>query len=77
MKFCGTELRPDGYEYAVEFEAADWAEAEKVCNENGWNLDGELVASIEATDEFGMKEADQLIEALSEAKSFSDKGRLN
>lgn len=66
MKFVATELRSDGKKYGVDFEAANWGEAEKVCEENGWTLDGELHFTIPASEAFGHKEADEMIAALDE-----------
>ena len=37
--FHASRLEPDG-EYGEMFEAADWAEAERICEERGWMLRG-------------------------------------
>lgn len=45
MKFVATEFRDDG-QYGVQLEADNWAEAARVCDREGWRLDGELMAII-------------------------------
>lgn len=60
MKFLATEFRPDG-EYAVHIDASNWAEADRICAESGWRLDGEIGAIIPASDTFGRTEADQIL----------------
>jgi hypothetical protein len=67
MKFLATEFRPDG-EYGVTVHAANWADADRICIENGWRLDGEIGAIVPATDTFGQKQADEMIDAANEAK---------
>ena len=42
MNYAATRFENDG-EYSEVLEAATWAEAEEICNANGWHLDGEIV----------------------------------
>lgn len=46
MNYLATRYEDDG-EYVEQFEANSIEEAEKVCQRNGWLLDGEVVASFE------------------------------
>lgn len=66
MRFLATEFRADG-EYGVTVHASNWAEADRICIENGWRLDGEIGAVIPATDTFGQKQADEMVEAANES----------
>lgn len=45
MKFVATRHEPDGH-YGETIDAKDWADAERICAEKGWNLDGQLVQTI-------------------------------
>ena len=47
MKFVATRHEPDG-KYGETLDASDWAEAERICAEKGWDLDGQLVQTIPA-----------------------------
>lgn len=69
MRFCATEIRSDGQQYGVDFNAPSWAEADRICIENGWTLDGELHYIIPASADFGHKEADELVSVLNEAEA--------
>jgi hypothetical protein len=71
-KYCGTELRSDAHRYAIEFEAADWDEAEAICARNGWTLDGELHMTIKVGPQFGEREADEIIDRLNRGGTTHD-----
>lgn len=71
MRFCARELRSDGHQYGLDFEAGDWSEAEQICSENGWTLDGELHFVIPASEGFSHDQADELIAVLNEREQSS------
>jgi hypothetical protein len=56
----------DGHTYGVDFDAPSWAEAERVCEENGWSLRGELKFIVPWSESFGKEQADEMIAALNE-----------
>jgi hypothetical protein len=60
--FHASRLEPDG-EYGEMFEAADWAEAERICEERGWMLRGRGGYQMSGIDE---AEADAIIAAMNE-----------
>ncbi len=62
MRFVATRFERDA-EYGEEFEAPSWTEAERICEENAWRLDGELKHTLTGiTDE----DANEIIAALNE-----------
>lgn len=47
MRYAATRFESDGM-YAETFTANSWAEAETICEENGWRLDGDNAQVIKA-----------------------------
>jgi len=66
--YIAEELREDGREYAVYFEARDWPEAEAHCEAAGYTLLGIVQATIPVSEFFGEKEANELIATMNEAE---------
>lgn len=69
MIFLASELS-DGHRYARDFDAADWSEARRICEDNGWTLDGVLRYTIPASAAFGPAEADEIVAAMNEAQDW-------
>ena len=47
--FVATDFREiDGRErtFGVQLKADDWSDAERICDQEGWRLDGELVCEV-------------------------------
>lgn len=64
MKFLATEYR-DGGEYARTLDASDWKQAEYICKQRGWTLDGELMAMV-PFEQTCVAEMDDMIERRNE-----------
>lgn len=59
-EYLAEEQRTDGV-YRVAVWAIDWAEAQHICDDNGWELKGKVEFTIPATDDFGKEQAESLI----------------
>lgn len=60
--YAATDYRPDGF-YGVTIQADTWAEAERLCDERGYTLEGKLYATATGITD---AEADAILAAMEE-----------